>query len=354
MAVSRGSKIFAVVMVAVVAAFIWGLVSGLERLADVALPEPVEAGVPVEFVISPGQSGQSIATSLDDQGVVAASDFLAEDTTRGLATSLAPGSYDLETGMDVGAVVDVIEAGPQVLRVTIPEGLRVDQTVVRLAEQTNWEAADFTDALDLFRFDPEGSNLSLPDWVPLDELPDNNEAFEGLLWPATYDFELDATPVQILQRLIDQSGEVMAQVPEPEVAAAAEAGVSRYDALIIASLIEREARVPEDRPLIAAVIRNRMLDGMRLQIDAASEYAVATEGAAEGSAYNLYEVDGLPPTPISGTRPQALQVAFTPPADVTSRFYVLSDACDGSHVFADTFDEHQVNVAAYRAVGGCE
>ena len=354
MAVSRGSKIFAVVMVAVIAAGIWGVVSGLERLADVALPESVEPGVPVEFVISPGQSGQSIANSLDDQGVVAAAEFLSEVSTRGIATSLAPGSYDLETGMEVDAVVDVIEAGPQVLRVTIPEGLRVDQTVVRLAEQTNWDPADYTDALDLFRFDPEGSNLTLPDWVPLDDLPDSNEAFEGLLWPATYDFELDATPEQILQRLITQAGEVMAAVPEPEVTAAAEAEVSRYDALIIASLIEREARVPEDRPLIAAVIRNRLDDGMRLQIDAATEYAEATEGSAEGSPYNLYEVDGLPPTPISGTRPQALQVAFSPPQDVTFRFYVLSDECDGSHVFADTFEEHEVNVAAYRAVGGCE
>lgn len=354
MAVSRGSKIFVVVLTAVIAAGILALVTGVEKVAEIALPQPLQAGVPVEFVISPGQSGQSIATSLDDQGVVPAGDFLGEIDARGIATSLAPGNYDLETGMDVGAAVDVIEAGPQVLRVTIPEGLRVDQTIVRLAEQTNRVASDYTDALDLYRFEPANSPLEVPDWVPTEGLPDTNEAFEGLLWPATYDFELDATPTEILQRLIDQTGQVMGEIPEPNVLAAADAGVSRYDALIIASLIEREARVPQDRPLIAAVIRNRMQDGMRLQIDAASDYAVATTGAAEGSPYNLYEVDGLPPTPIAGSRALALQVAVTPPPDVSFTFYVLSDACDGSHVFADTFEEHQVNVAAYRAVGECQ
>lgn len=354
MAVSRGSKIFVVVLTAVIAAGIWALVAGVEKVAEIALPEPVQAGVPVEFIISPGQSGQSIATSLEDQGVVAAGDFLTEVSERGIATSLVPGNYDLETGMDVNTAVDVIEAGPQVLRVTIPEGLRVDQTVVRLAEQTNWDATAYNDALDLYRFDPANSQLTVPDWVPVGDLPDTNEAFEGLLWPATYDFELDATPDQILQRLIDQTDEVIRGIPEPEVLAAADAGVGRYEALTIASLIEREARVAQDRPLISAVIHNRIEEGMRLQIDAASDYAVATTGSADGSPYNLYEVDGLPPTPISGTRAQALQVAFTPPTDVSSAFYVLSDACDGSHVFADTLEEHELNVAAYRAVGECQ
>lgn len=354
MAVSRGSKIFAVVLVAAIAAGMWAVVVGVEKVAEVALPEPVEPGVAVEFVISPGQSGQSIANSLDEQGVVAAGDFLAEVNTRGIATQLAPGNYDLETGMEADTVTDVIEAGPQVLRVTIPEGLRVDETLVRLAEQTGWDVTTYSDALDLYRFDPEGSPLVLPDWVPAEGLPETNEAFEGLLWPATYDFELDASPAEVLQRLIDQTGTVMSEIPEADVTASADAGVSRYDALKIASLVEREARIAQDRPLIAAVIRNRIDEGMRLQIDAASDYAVATAGSAEGSPYNTYEVDGLPPTPIAGARAQALQVAFAPPQDVTFMFYVLSDECDGSHVFADTFEEHQVNVAAYRAVGECE
>lgn len=355
MALSRGSKIFSVVLVAMVAGLIWGLVQVVEGVAGTFLPEPVEPGIAVDFVIEPGQSGTSIANNLEDQGVVRSGPFLDEATVRGIASSLAPGSYELETGMEPGEVADVLEAGPQVLRVTIPEGLRVDETLVRLESQTTHSVADYRDLLELYLFDPSSSELTLPDWVPpAEDLPGGIAAFEGLLWPATYEFELDASPQDVLQRLLAETGTVMAQVPDADVEAAADAGVSRYDALTVASLIEREARVAEDRPLIAAVIRNRLDEGMRLQIDASTDYLEALSQDPETSPYNLYEVEGLPPTPIAGTRPQALQVAFSPPDDVTYMFYVLDDTCDGSHVFADTFEEHEVNVAAYRAVGECE
>lgn len=355
MALSRGSKIFAVVMVALVAGLVYGAVAGVEQLGQMALPEPVEPGNPVEFVIEPGQSGQSIANDLEEQGVVRSGPFLDEVTERGIAARLSPGNYSLETGMDPDEVADVLEAGPQVLRVTVPEGLRVDETLVRLEEQTPHSVADYRDLLELYLFDPGNSNLEVPGWVPAPgDLPDGIRAFEGLLWPATYEFELDATAQQVLQRLLSQAGTVMSQVTEADVRAARQAGISRYGALKIASLIEREARLAEDRPLIAAVIRNRLDEGMRLQIDAATDYLESLQMDPESSPYNLYEVNGLPPTPIAGARPQALQVAFSPPQDVTFRFYVLDDACDGSHVFADTLEEHEVNVQAYRAVGECE
>lgn len=355
MALSRGSKIFAVILVAMVAGLIWGVATGVERLAQVALPEPVEPGITVDFEIARGQSGQSIADNLEDEGVVSATDFLDEVTQRGIATNLAPGSYELETGMDVGDVADLFEAGPQVVRVTIPEGLRVDQTLVRLEEQTPHSVSDYRDLLELYVFDPEASGLAMPEWVPaLDQLPTGTRAFEGLLWPATYEFSLDVTAEAVLQRLLTQTAMVMDEIPQADVDAAAEQGITRYGALTIASLIEREARIAQDRPLISAVIHNRLADNMLLQIDAATEYLEAMNLDAEASGYDLYETKGLPPTPIAGARPQALQVAFSPPDDITFMYYVLDDACDGSHVFADTFEEHEVNVAAYRAVGECE
>ncbi len=353
MALSRGSKVFAVVLVAMVAAGIWGITTGLERIAGGVLPEPVEPGLPVDFVIAPGQSASIIANNLDEQGVVGASEFIDEVNRRDIAETLAPGNYELETGMDVVAVVDVIEAGPSLLRITVAEGLRIDQTLTRLAEQTSFVAIAFADVLDAERNDPESGPLELPEWVPpLDELPDSNQAFEGLLFPLTYDFELDAEPAEILQRLIDQTDQTMQAIPPEQVEAAAADDVSRYDALIIASMIEREAQVTEDRPLIGSVIRNRLDVPMRLQIDATNDYARAMEGQAEGSAWNTYEIDALPPTPIAGARAQALQVAFNPPqTDFT--FYVLDDACDGTHVFAETAEEHEENVAAYREAGEC-
>ena len=98
---------------------------------------------------------------------------------------------------------------------------------------------------------------------------------------------------------------------------------------------------------------------MRLQIDATVLYArgehterVLIADTEIDSPYNTYQVDGLPPTPISGFGAASLRSAFDP-ADVTFRYYVLDPACDGSHVFADTLDQHNVNVAAFRNAGGC-
>ena len=353
MRLSRGSAIFLLVLVAIVAGGLYGLDRGLTSALGGALPEPVEPGQPVDFVIAPGQSASGVASSLDDLGVVGANDFVDEVNRRDIAGSIAPGNYELETGMEVVAAVDVIEAGPSLLRVTVPEGLRVDQTLTRLAEQTEFEAIAFAEVLDAQRADPEGGPLTLPGWVPsLADLPDSDEAFEGLLFPLTYDFELDVTPTQILQRMLDQADQVMQAVPEEQVAAAEEAGVSRYDALIIASMIEREAQVAPDRPLIAAVIRNRLDDEMRLQIDATTDFAEEVFDSAEGSPWNTYEVDGLPPTPIAGARAEAVQVAFNP-ADVSFTFYVLDDACDGTHVFADSLEEHEVNRNAWLAADRC-
>lgn len=351
---SRGSRIFSVVLVAMVAAGIWGTVRMIESVAGLALPEPVESGQSVEFVISAGQSGQSIANSLNDQGVVDAGAFLDEVTERGIAERLAPGSYQLETGMPVDAVADVLEAGPQLLRVTIPEGLRVDQTLVRLEEQTPWSVQDYRNILENELHDRSTSELELPAWVPAAQLPDEMRGFEGLLWPATYDFELDVEPTAVLQRLLDQTSAEMQAVPAAERRRARRRwGLTPYEALKIASLIEREAKVAQDRPLISAVIRNRLDDGMLLQIDASTEYQGAMNLPGD-SGFDLYDSNGLPPTPISGARSTALQVAFSPPRTVSFLFYVVDDACDGSHVFADTFAEHEVNVAAYRAVGECE
>lgn len=353
MALSRSSKLFAVVLVAMIGGGLWGISNGLERLVGGSLPDPIEPGLPVDFVIAAGQSASGVASNLDDQSVVAANEFIDEVNRRDIAGSIAPGNYELETGMEVAAVVDVIQAGPSLLRITVAEGLRIDQTLSRLADQTSFEAIDFQDVLDAQVASPADGPLTLPEWVPaLADLPDNERAFEGLLFPLTYDFPLDATPPQILQRLIDQTDSVMSAIPQERVAAAADAGVSRYDALIIASLIEREAQVDQDRPLIAAVIRNRLDIPMILQIDAARDYAREVFGNAEGSPYNLYEVDGLPPTPIAGARAQALQVTYDP-SDVDFLFYVLSDACDGTHVFAETGDEHEANVAAWREAGEC-
>jgi UPF0755 protein len=128
-----------------------------------------------------------------------------------------------------------------------------------------------------------------------------------------------------------------------------ELDISRYEAIVIASLIQREAGTDADRPLISSVIHNRLEDGMRLQIDATVVYAigdvngrVTAEDLKVPSPYNTYRVDGLPPTPIGTVQMISVQAAVDP-AETDYYFYVLADT-DGSHAFATTYDEHQANV----------
>lgn len=327
--------------------------------------DPIVEGEPVRYEVRSGASAASIGQDLADLDVVNnALLFRLVARSRGLDARLAAGAYDMETGMSIDDAIDVLVAGPappDTLRVTIPEGLTVGQTLERLANATDYDVDDFRDVLDAARADRENGPLTIPDWVPgFDTFDADLEVFEGLLFPQTYEFELAASPDRILQRLLNQMEVAMATVPQSAINAAEEAGISRYDGLIAASLVEREARVPGEWNEIAAVIRNRLDIGMLLQIDATLLYAAGTpDGGPRAvnteieSPYNTYQNAGLPPTPISGSRPEAIRAVFQP-AQHDFLYYVVAPECDGSHRFARTLDEHNANVRAYRDAGRCE
>jgi UPF0755 protein len=361
---SKGSRWFIVVLVVMVAAGVAGL-----RWADANLfRSDIEAGEPIEYVVEAGQTVRSVGEELAELGVIASAvrfRLAAEDAD--LASRMQPGSYDLETGMTNEAVIAVLLEGPPpppTVWFTVQEGLPVVLTLERLAAQ--FEAYDVEDfRLVLDERIEAGANsegvLRVPAWIPEPAgVGDGIEAFEGVLFPETYEVLETATPLQILQRMVDQLEIVVDRVPAEQLSEAEERGQGRYDMLVIASLIERETRVDAERGLVSAVIANRLEGSMRLQIDATVLYArgehterVLIEDTEIDSPYNTYMVDGLPPTPISGFGAASLRAAYAP-SDVTYLYYVLDPACDGSHVFADTLDEHNVNVAAFRAAGGCQ
>ena len=245
------------------------------------------------------------------------------------------------------------------------EGLTVEQTLARLDEQFDeLTADDFRAVLD--ERTAAGGNedgvLALPEWVPEPAEAGDEviEPYEGLLFPQTYDVATDASALTVLQRMVDQLTTTADAVDEAELATLEERGLSRYDGLILSSLIERETRVDAERELVSGVIENRLGDGMRLQIDATALYAsgeptdaVTNIDTSIESPYNTYVVDGLPPTPISGVGEASFLAAYRP-GETTARFYVLAPECDGTHRFAETLDEHEVNVAAFRDGGRCE
>ncbi len=365
MALSRGSRWFLLSVVALVGA---GL--GVLYWADTNLfGSDIEPGIPVTYEVEAGQTVRAVGEDLAEAGVISSAvRFRLAADDAGLAGQMRPGVYELATGMSNDEVIAILSEGPppaETIWFTVQEGLPVEVTLERLAAQfPAYEAADFRAVLDA-RLEA-GRNgeglLTLPTWLPEPaEMPEVvEEPFEGMLFPETYEVLADASPLRILQRMVDQLDRVMGSIPIDAVERVEEFDRTRYEMMTIASLIERETRVDGERSLVAAVIENRLEGSMRLQIDATVLYArgehtdrVLFEDTEIDHPYNTYVIDGLPPGPISGFGAASLRAAYDP-ADVTYRYYVLDAACDGSHVFSDTLDEHNVNVNAFRNAGGCQ
>lgn len=363
MALSRGSRGFLIALVLLAAIVIAAVAWVNYQLGGESGP-----GDPLEFVVEQGATAGTIGERLAEEGVVRnALAFRLVARSRDLDENIQAGTYELETGMSVDEAIDALLAGPQEpesYRFTVEEGLPVSLTLERLAEQTPYEVGDFRDVLDA-RLAAGGNAdgvLSMPEWLP--EVasfgPDVREPFEGLLFPETYEVFSDATPQQVLQRMVDELATAVANLPQADVEAFLAADFSRYDLLVIASLIERETRVDDERAIVSGVIRNRLEEGMLLQIDATCLYAVGEHkervlqaDCEVESPYNTYLNPGLPPTPISGMGRASLRAAASP-EDVTYRYYVLAPGCDGTHVFSDTLEEHNRNVQAFRDAGRCQ
>ncbi len=327
----------------------WGERVAEERAALVTTT--LLSGLQVDIEIPAGSTAGQIADILKNAGVISsASEFENAVIARGDSSRLKAGTYTLVTGSSIGSVIDALVEGPvpdEVFTLRVIEGLRIEEMLASIAEQTDYTEQELRETL------LSGAIISglLPEEIP--EGADPLIAWEGLLAPDTYDFVVDAAPSDILQRMADT---LETRVDRQNWSALADLGLTPYDGLIIASLIEREAKLDIDRDLIASVIYNRLDDGMLLQIDATVVYALGTnpgrvlESDLEvDSPWNTYKVAGLPPTPISGVRLASL-VAAAQPADTGFFFYVLATE-EGGHAFAETFAEHQANVAEARANG---
>jgi UPF0755 protein len=313
-------------------------------------PLDVEPGISVEVTVEPGASARVIAATVEQAGIVSARELADEIARRSAESQLKAGAYSFETGMEAVDVVDQLLAGPNSAAagsISVREGATVAEVIEQLAAQTGNPPSAFRDAL----LDGSVTSPYLPDTVPpgVDPLA----RWEGLLFPALYQSSPDATPAAILQHLAD---EMVDRVETMDWSRLDELGVSRYEALVVASLIEREAAAEEDRALIASVAYNRLAAGMPLQIDATVIYAlgenpgrVSAEHLEIDSPYNTYRITGLPPTPIGTIRQTSLDAAADPAA-TGFLFYVLVSA-DGRHGFSETYEEHQDKIRQAREDG---
>ena len=370
MALSTGSKVFLVVLVVLLG----GVGFGLYYVNDQLSGEPGE-GEPVPLTIEQGSTSAEIGQKLEQEGVIKnALAFRLVVRTQG--TTFQAGDYELRTGMSVDEAIEALGSGPQereTFRFTVREGLAVPLILEELAAGIpQYSVEDFRQVLDeRIQGGADGDGvLQLPEWMPEPGSfgAEVGHPFEGLLFPETYEMFAEATPQDILQRMIDQTARVMSEIPQDRVRQLGELVESdhspQYTGLIIASLIERETRVNDERTMVSSVIYNRIRENQPLQIDATVLYAlgkwkerVLTEDTEVDSPYNTYPNPGdpnpgLPPTPIANAGRSSIEAAFMPD-DTEFLFYVLSPECDGTHQFAKTLDEHNANVREFREAGRC-
>ena len=327
--VAAAAVAVAVAVLAATARTVGDWIAGLGGLGDGQVEEAeIEEGRVVNLVIPPGTSSRGIAAILVGQGVIpSANDFEAVVRSRGVQANLQAGQYELVAGTDLGEIVDILLEGPNIttFRLTLVEGRRIGEALSDIAARTRFTAGELSAAL-------TGGEVRSPHLPPQ---ATGLTAWEGLLFPETYEFFSDDPPARILQRLADETGRRVGQVDWSGLTGE---GLSVYEGMVIASIIESEAGVDADRPLISSVIRNRLRAGMPLQIDATVLYALGTRGASPSladletdSPYNTYRAPGLPPTPIGTFSLRSLQAAAAP-ADTDFVYYVLTSE-DGSHSF---------------------
>jgi UPF0755 protein len=344
-----------VVVLAGLAAGTWWVSN---RAAEIAVPESNVTAPAVQvsteavaIKIQQGESPNAIAGKLEREGVIrSAAHFGVLSALMGVESNLQAGDYELTKGMPTAAVVDRLRQNvtvPQFV-LTIPEGWRWEQVGEHLERKGVASSADFEAALNATDYNQPFLGQRPP-----------GATLEGYLFPDTYYFTTKATAHDIVARLLATFNEKFS----PDLQAmTANQGLSLHQAVTLASIVEREAQVPSERPVIAGVYLNRIKNGMLLQADPTTQYAVAADPASVAkygwwkrdlteedlklrSPYNTYVTKGLPPGPIANPGQASLR-AVVQPEQTNYLFFVARP--DGSHAFARTLEEHNRNVQQYQ------
>jgi UPF0755 protein len=296
---------------------------------------PTASGKQVLLQIQKGETMSQIASDLAKRGVVAnANMFRVQARLDGADSRLKPGTYDLETGMDYTSVIDALTIGSPVtyVNVTVPEGWTIPQIADRLEKEAGIPAEEFVMAARTGR-----GHYNYP-FLESDE----DKSLEGYLFPKTYRIREGSTAEEVVRLMLQQFGRETAGI---DMRYAESRNLTFHDVVTIASMIEREAKVQRDRPLVGSVIYNRLRRGMLLEIDATVQYVVGYKprllyrDLRVESPYNTYLHAGLPPGPIANPGLASIRAAAHP-AETDYYFYVLTHR-DGRHSFAATEAEFQ-------------
>ncbi len=291
---------------------------------------------PREVTIEKGESFRQIARALADAGVVrSALAIRLYGQMSQSARQIKPGDYEFIGGERISDVMrHLIRGDFVVVTVTIPEGLTVHQIAERLAETGLVCEDEFEQAA------REGAMVQALGLMPL--------GAEGYLFPATYRFSPRAKSNDVLAAMLARFYQVLTPAVEERMF---EAGLDARRLVTMASIVEKEAKAPGERPLIAGVFYNRLRLKMPLQSDPTAEYALdgakasAASAVHRPSAFNTYDFTGLPPGPIANPGLRSIEAALYP-TQTEFLYFVAREG--GTHVFSKSFDEHRRAIALER------
>lgn len=297
---------------------------------------PAAAGEPVILVVEPGTSVRALGRRLDAQGVIR-SPLLFElwIRARGDAGRIHAGTYALPRDRSLPAIVDLLVEGRTLLTsVTVPEGYRLEQTAAVVAASLPFDSAAFVAAVT----DP----ALVDSLLPRDRIGADAPSLEGYLYPETYRLDPGTGERALARLMVEQFWRTFG----PAWRARADSlGRPIHEIVTLASIVEEEARVAEERTVIAGVFWNRLEIGMRLEADPTVQYAlgghkdrVLYRDLEVQSPYNTYQVAGLPPGPISSPGGPAIEATLWP--DSVPYLYFFATGEGGRHTFSETFSEH--------------
>jgi UPF0755 protein len=296
-------------------------------------------GEAVRVRVPEGASFAQVADSLSARDIIAVPFvFSIYARVTGKADRIKPGTYAFRPGTGWTRLLDDLVAGRILtIRVVVPEGFDIDDIAPRIAEVSG---ASVDSVRTLLLDSAFAASMNVP-----------GPTLEGYLYPATYPLPVDTRAENVVEIMVQSYREAWT---DERRAAAQQRGMTERQVVTLASIIEKEARQPNEMPLISAVYHNRLRIGMALQADPTVQYALGAHrerllyssiDSVADHPYNTYRRRGLPPGPIGSPSARALDAALAP-ADTSVLYFVARP--DGSHVFTRTLDEHNRAKASIR------
>lgn len=319
---------------------------------------PVEAAKEEKrFVVPKGISSGRIASILEDQGLIqsgAVFSYYLKYKKEG--AGFKAGEYAMSPGITVERIIEMLNNGeiviPDTFTFTIPEGLTITEIVDVVGKFGQVDGTKFLELANNPTLLKPAEGMVIPPFVlQIPEKDGMKFRLEGYLFPETYEMLIESSTEDVVMRLLQELSKKLSTLPEDWTDQLEKNGVSFHELMTIASLVEREVVLDEERATVAGVIYNRLEKKMVLQIDATVQYALdkhkerlLIEDTKKESPYNTYMNAGLPPGPIASPSISAIKAALYP--EETKFFYYVTkkDGTNG-HLFAETYKQHQNNIA---------